>query len=245
MEPALGPVAAGPAALAAGARQRRVGVADRRVAPVVQRVVGEAAFADVRPAVVVAPVGERVRLPQLVRGVPAELRRVRACRRLVAADAGDPAVEVSERADERLDLGDREVEVGLALPELLAVSRRQLRRRSGPRTPRSSCRTAARPRARARTSPGRGSGCRSRRRAPSARRAKSRSSSTLSSFWKEQARATLSPKRSTVAATSSCGRELLRARRERGDVVVGGGRHRGADGTSAERAFITATNPSY
>ena len=32
----------------------------------------------------------------------------------------------SERANERLDLGDREVEVGLALPELLAVRRRQL-----------------------------------------------------------------------------------------------------------------------
>ena len=103
-----------------------MGVADRRVAAVVQRVVGEPAFPDVRPAVVVAPVGERVRLPQLVRGVPAELRRVRACRRLVAADAGDPAVELSERADQRLDLGDGEVEVGLALPELLAVSRRQL-----------------------------------------------------------------------------------------------------------------------
>ena len=126
MQSALGPVAAGPAALAAVAGERRVGVADRRVAAVVQRVVGEPALPDVRPAVVVAPVGERVRLPELVRRVPAELRRVRAGRRLVAADAGDPAVEVSERARERLDLGDREVEVGLALPELLAVRRRQL-----------------------------------------------------------------------------------------------------------------------
>src|SRR5918994_4063810 len=120
MQAALGAVAVGPAALAAGAREGRVGVPDRGVAAIVQRVVGEPALADVGPAVVVAPVGERVRLPQLVRGVPAELRRVRARRRLVAADAGDPAVEVSERADERLDLGDREVEVWLALPELLA-----------------------------------------------------------------------------------------------------------------------------
>ena len=126
MQAALGPVAVGPAALAAGAWNRRVGVADRCVAAVVQRVVGEPALPDVRPAVVVAPVDERARLPQLVRGVPAELRRVRTCRRLVAANAGDPAVEVSERADERLDLGDREVQVGLALPELLAVRRLEL-----------------------------------------------------------------------------------------------------------------------
>ena len=104
----------------------RVGVADRRVAAVVQRVVGQPALADVGPAVLVAPVGERVRLPQLVRLVPAELRRVRAGRRLVAADAGDPAVEAAERPDERLDLGDRQVEVGLALPELLPVGRGEL-----------------------------------------------------------------------------------------------------------------------
>ena len=123
MEAALGAARAGPAAVAAGAGARRVGVADRLVAAVVQRVVGQPALADVGPAVVVAPVGERVRLPQLVRRVPAELRRVRARRRLVAADAGDPGVEVAERPDQRLDLGDGEVEVGLALPELLPVGR--------------------------------------------------------------------------------------------------------------------------
>jgi tripartite-type tricarboxylate transporter receptor subunit TctC len=67
-------------AVASGTRNRRVGVADRVVAPFVKRVVRQSALADVGPAIVVAPVGERVRLPQLVRGVPAELRRVRACR---------------------------------------------------------------------------------------------------------------------------------------------------------------------
>src|SRR5256885_9136390 len=65
----------------------------------------------------VGPVGERVRLPELVLGVPAELRSVRAQRRLVATDAGDPGVEIEQRAVERLDLGDREVEVGIRLPE--------------------------------------------------------------------------------------------------------------------------------
>ena len=113
----------GPRALAG---LRRVRVADRRVALVVQRVVREAAFADVGPAVLVAPVGERVRLPELVLLVPAELRRVRARRRLVAADAGDPGVEVAERAHQRLDLRDREVEVGVRLPDVLAVRRSEL-----------------------------------------------------------------------------------------------------------------------
>src|SRR5581483_5464350 len=65
-------------------------------------------------------------LPELVRSVPPELRRARARRRLVAADAGDPAVETGERSIERLDLGDREVQVGVRLPQVLPVLRRQL-----------------------------------------------------------------------------------------------------------------------
>src|SRR5882757_9044937 len=116
MEAALSSARVGPAALASGTRDGRVCVADRCVAVVVQRVVGQPALADVRPAVVVAPVSEWVCLPQLMCRVPAELRRVRARGRLVAADAGDPGVEAAERPDQGLDLGDREVEAGLALP---------------------------------------------------------------------------------------------------------------------------------
>src|SRR5438093_2537071 len=121
MEAALGAPRARPAALAAGPRDRRMRVPDRGVASVVQGVVRQSALTDVRPAVVIAPVGEWARLPELVCRVPAELRRVRACRRLIAADAGDPAVEVDQRAVQRFDLGDREVEVGLRLPDALAV----------------------------------------------------------------------------------------------------------------------------
>src|SRR5881398_1931496 len=117
MEAALGPAGAGPATLTARAGNRRVAVADRVVTAVVQRVVGQIALLDVRPAVVVAPVGQRVRLPELVRLVPAELRRGCARRRLVAADAGDPGIEIEKRAVQRLELRDREVQVGLGLPE--------------------------------------------------------------------------------------------------------------------------------
>src|SRR4051812_49170384 len=117
MQPAFGPLRAGPAALAALARLGRVRVPDRLVALVMERVVGQPALADVRPAVLVGPVGEWVGLPELVLLVPAELRSVRAQRRLVAADAGDPGIEVEQRTVERLDLDDREVEVGIRLPE--------------------------------------------------------------------------------------------------------------------------------
>src|SRR5919204_3953788 len=81
-------------------------------------------LADVRPAPLVVPVGERARLPQLVLGIPAELRRLRARRRLVAAQPGDPRVETGERTVQRLDLADRAAEVRVPLPELLAVHRR-------------------------------------------------------------------------------------------------------------------------
>src|SRR5262245_62119232 len=117
MKAALGSAGAGPAPLATGARDRRVLVTDRRVALVVERVVGQAALTDVRPAVVVAPFRDRVRLPELVRRIPTQLRRVRARRRLVATDARDPTVEVEERAGQRLHLRDREVEVRLRLPQ--------------------------------------------------------------------------------------------------------------------------------
>ena len=60
VDAALDLVGAGPAARAARARLRRVRVADRVVAPVVQRVVRQPALADVLPALRV-PVGERVR----------------------------------------------------------------------------------------------------------------------------------------------------------------------------------------
>src|SRR5262249_15006751 len=98
-----------------------VRAADRRVAAVVELVVGQAALANVVPAALVVPVGERVRLPELVRLVPADLRRVRPGRRLVASQSGDPGVEPAERAAERLDLADRAAEVRFALPERLAV----------------------------------------------------------------------------------------------------------------------------
>ena len=128
-------------------------------------VVGQLALADVVPAALVVPVGERVRLPELVLLVPADLRRVRAGRRLVAAQAGDPGVEPAERAAERLDLADRAAEVGLALPERVAVQLAPGGRATGPRRPRPSCRSAARPRARRRRSRGRARACRARRRA--------------------------------------------------------------------------------
>src|SRR6187399_935766 len=124
MQTAFRLVAARPTALAAGPGRRAVCTADRSVSALVELVDGEVARLDVRPDVVVRPVGERARLPDLVPFVPAELRRPRARRRLVATDAGDPAVEAGEGGAERPDLADRTAEVGVPLPECLAVDRR-------------------------------------------------------------------------------------------------------------------------
>ena len=78
VQAALGLAGAGPAALAPGARDGAVRAADRRVALVVERVVGQVVLGDVAPHVLVRPVRERVELPALVLGVPGELGRARA-----------------------------------------------------------------------------------------------------------------------------------------------------------------------
>src|SRR3954471_22794029 len=123
MDAALGLVGADPTSFAAFSGAGRVRVADRVVAAVVQRVVGQPARADVLPAALLAPVGERARLPELVLLVPTELRCVGPRRGLVAAGAGAPGVEPAECAYERCDLRDREIEVGLRLPELVLDGR--------------------------------------------------------------------------------------------------------------------------
>src|SRR5262245_52807009 len=121
MQAALGLFHARPAALPARAGAGAVRAADRVVAAGVQRVDGEVALGDVGRDVLVGPVGERARLPELVALVPAELRGVRARRRLDAPDACDPAVDVGESACQRLDLADGAAEVGLTLPQRLPV----------------------------------------------------------------------------------------------------------------------------
>src|SRR6187402_757365 len=78
-------------------RDRAVRAPDRSVSTFVQFVYWQFALVDIPPDVLVRPVRERARLPELVALVPAELRRVYAGRRLVAADARDPAVEPGER----------------------------------------------------------------------------------------------------------------------------------------------------
>src|SRR3954470_19045721 len=91
VEAALGLVAVGPAALAAAAGQRARHAADRVVALVVQRVVGQRALGDPPPDVLVGPLGERVVLDQPAALVALDLLRVGARLGLVVApDAADP-----------------------------------------------------------------------------------------------------------------------------------------------------------
>src|ERR1700722_376226 len=97
METALGLLSPCPAALAPGAWPRARRATDRLVALVVQRVVGQVALVDPPPQVLVGPVGERVVLPQVAALVALDQLRLRACRPLLATDAGDPALGAGER----------------------------------------------------------------------------------------------------------------------------------------------------
>src|SRR3954447_6157420 len=122
VDAALGLVGAGPAALAAGAGLGAGGAADRLVALVVQRVVGEVALVDAAPEVLVAPVGERVVLPQLALIVAFDELTGRAGRPLLAADARDPALGAFQRLLEGGDLGGRAAVLGPA-PGLALAAR--------------------------------------------------------------------------------------------------------------------------
>src|SRR3954462_13212567 len=97
-------VGAGPAAcallLVGGGGPGAGNAADRPVARLVQRVVGDLVHGDVRPDALLVPVGEGVHLPDAVPLRPLQLRRARAARRLVATDAGDPGAVRLERGDE-------------------------------------------------------------------------------------------------------------------------------------------------
>src|SRR5256885_8261721 len=101
--------------------------ADRRIARVVQRVVGNLVHMDVRLDALRAPIHERLDLPDAVALRPLDPLCIRAGQRLLAADAGDPGVVRRERALERLDLADVTATVGVALPEVRALRDRLLR----------------------------------------------------------------------------------------------------------------------
>src|SRR4051794_15852720 len=121
MYAALELVGAGPAARAllllgcGGTRARDA--ADRAIADVVQRVVRNLVDGDVRPHALLVPVRERVELPDAVALGPRHLRGLRAARRLVAADAGDPGVVRIQGFEERLDLADVAAAIGIAVPK--------------------------------------------------------------------------------------------------------------------------------
>src|SRR4051794_22226039 len=121
MQPALGLVLAGPAALAAAPGPGARRASDRVVAAVVQRVVGEVVLGDVAPHVLVRPVGERVHLVEPVGVVPVQRSSAYAGRRLLAADPRDPRLQADERALERVDLAVRAAAVGRPGPAVRAA----------------------------------------------------------------------------------------------------------------------------
>src|SRR5438876_12141417 len=104
MNPALGLVLTGPAAVTALAGLGAGGAPDRGEAPVVQGMVREVVLEDVGPQVLLRPIRDRVDLPDPAALVALELGRGRARRRLLAADARDPGLEPGQRPLERIHL---------------------------------------------------------------------------------------------------------------------------------------------
>src|SRR5437763_11613726 len=104
VNPALDLVRAGPASVAAGAGPGAGGAADRGISLVVQRVVGELVLVDVAPQVLLAPVGQRIHLPDSALLVTLELGRRRPRGGLLPANAGDPGVYVVQRPLQGVDL---------------------------------------------------------------------------------------------------------------------------------------------
>src|SRR6266508_4123060 len=121
VEAALGLLGARPAAspgvLARGRLPGAVGAADRGIALIVERVVGDVVVADVVPDLLLGPVGKWVQLPEPEALVPAELRRLRASLGVGAPDPRDPAVDRGEGRAHRLDLADPAAGVRVAAPE--------------------------------------------------------------------------------------------------------------------------------
>src|SRR5207244_2877852 len=107
------PPAAGALVLAGLHRARARIATDRRIAAIVQRVVGNIVLVQVVPHVFRAPVGERAELPQAVDGIERRFFQAGARVRLLAPEAGDPGALAREGALERFDLAH--VAAGLAL----------------------------------------------------------------------------------------------------------------------------------
>src|SRR5947209_19243888 len=98
MDPALRLVLPGPAARPATAGKRARSAPDGLVPPIVQGVIRQVVLVDIAPDVLLAPVGDRVDLPDPPPLVALELTRGRARRGLLAADAGDPRINPVKRS---------------------------------------------------------------------------------------------------------------------------------------------------
>jgi len=85
-----------------GTRARRA--ADARILPVVQRVVGQAAGADVLPDLLFGPIEQRAQFEEAVLGIPLFGRALRARRRMLAAHTRHPGLVTGNGALEGLNL---------------------------------------------------------------------------------------------------------------------------------------------
>src|SRR5271157_1212743 len=98
-------------------RLRAMRAPDAGIIAVVQRVVGKVMIADVFPNLFRSPIGQRIDLNHPKLRVPAELAGAGALRRLIAADGGEPGVQLGEFLSQRLQFSQIAAAVGVAVPE--------------------------------------------------------------------------------------------------------------------------------
>src|SRR5579859_1343060 len=105
---AFPPPASGSLALAGFGRAGARRAADRRIAPVVERVMVDAVGVEVVPDLGARPARQRYHLGDVpVAGVAGDNRGLRPGRGLLASQPGDPRVVVTERASQRVHLAYR------------------------------------------------------------------------------------------------------------------------------------------
>src|SRR6185369_3460231 len=100
--------------------------ADRRIALVVKRVVGNVVLVDVAPHVALGPSGQGIDLDQTKLRVTFDDLRVCSCRGLFATNRGDPRSQAREHVFQRFDLALATTEIRIAFPKFFAVTQRLL-----------------------------------------------------------------------------------------------------------------------
>jgi len=97
-------------------RAGAVHAADAGIIPIVKRIVGQLAVANVLPYPLPRPIGQRIDFQNAKSGIPGNFAGVSALPRLIPADGGDPGAEGGEVPAEGIDFAQLAAQIGIAPP---------------------------------------------------------------------------------------------------------------------------------